>query len=507
MPFPFVLPTTSAFSFSSSFSCDSHPSLPIHASTQRGVLRDALKRHKRLPPASRSGGLATVISSLHGYIPYLLAIDAGVSSQALSGGEVISVVLKTAPTISWRPTLSGDIVPGRDRPRVKVTSLEYEIFFVLSTLAFAYISTARSILQPLHATGGDFVGSKERTVAIQTASKHLLDSASIYSYLAARSEQISSPPSCVDVAPATARGLASLALAEATLLAVTKDDPYPAAVAQERNKNDKEWMFKSPDIPKTKAHLNARLCLAAADHAAKAASLCQSAGTGTNKMSPSLGRYIEDLRRTCRAKACRFLGIHAEIDGNVAEGVGWLQAGLQALGVESKERDGKKGLSFSRFKKGLTEKREDRRVEKETAWGTDAGRLEETRILEMLDEKWTKINDTVSFMGAPLFPHEDFSRMAKNQKINTQPIPSINSLLSKMPSGREICTLRPYLPPVLDRDVFEGMRSLPDGDDVVVDESSSDDEARGASSAPAGAYPGTSFDYGASPAPSSSTYY
>ena len=368
------------------------------------MLRDALKRHKRLPPASRAGDIATVISSLHGYVPYLLAVDAGVSSHTLAGGEVINVVLKSAPVISWRPTLSGDLVPGRDRPRVKVTSLEYEIFFVLSTLAFAYISAARSLLQPLHATSGDFVASAERTAAIQTASKRLLDSASIYDYLATRSEQISSPPGCVDVAPATARGLASLALAEATLLAITKDDPYPAAVAQGRNKNDREWMFKSPDIPKTKAHLNARLCLAASDHAAKAASLCQSAGTGTSKMSPGMLRYIEDLRRTCRAKACRFFGIHAEIDGNTAEGIGWLRAGFQALGAEARDGDGRKASSFSRLKKGLTEKREDRRVEKETSWGADAGRLEEIRILEMLDEKWNKINDTVSLPLGPLAP-------------------------------------------------------------------------------------------------------
>ncbi|KAJ6444834.1 ph-response regulator protein palc [Purpureocillium lavendulum] len=485
MPFPFILPTTSTFSFSSCFSCDSHPSLPIHASTQRGVLRDALKKHKRLPPASRSGDLAFVISSLDAYIPYLLAVDAGVSSNALVAGESINVVLKTAPSISWRPTLSGDLVPGKERPRVKIASLEYEIFFVLSTLAFAYISTARSILQPLYVISGDFIGSSERTAAIQTANKHLLDAASLYDYLATRSEQISSAPPCVDVAPATARGLASLALAEATLLAVTKDDPYPAAVAQDRNKNDKEWMFKSPDIPKTKAHLNARLCLAASDHAAKAASLCQSAGAGASKMSPAITKYIEDLRRTCRAKACRFFGIHAEIEGNTAEGIGWLRAGLAALGVEPKARDGKKGLSFSRLKKDLTEKREDRRVEKETAWGADAGRLEETRILEMLEEKWNKINDT----------------------MNTQLIPPVNSLLAKMPSGREICTLRPYQPPVLDRDVLEAMRSPPDGDDELGHEPSSDDEPHASPGLPVGAYPGTSVDYGRTSSTPGSAYY
>lgn len=393
MPFPFVLPTTSAFSFSSSFGCDSHPSLLITTSGQRGVVRDALKKHKRVPPTSRTDSLANVVQSIDGYLPYLLAVDAGVSSH-MGAGEMINVILKTAPAISWRPTLSGDIVPGRERPRVKITSLEYEIFFVLSTLACAYTLTARSLLQPLYNTTGSFLEVKERTAAITTATKTLLDAASIYDYLFARSEQISSAVPSADVAPSTAKALSSLALAEATLLAVLKDDPYPAVVAQGRNKSDKEWMFKSPDIPKVRAHLFARLCLAASEHAAKASSLLQSAGGGSNRVSPALLRYLEDFRRTSRAKACRLFGIDAELGGQTAEGIGWLRAGLQVLGVEVKEP--KKSFSLSRLKKDLSERREDRRVEKDSDWGSDAGKYEETRIIQLLDEKWSKINDTVS---------------------------------------------------------------------------------------------------------------
>lgn len=394
MPFPFVLPTTSTFSFSSCFECDSHPSLPLTSSTYRGVVRDALKKHKRLPPSSRIPSLSVVASSLNGYIPYLLAVDAGFSHQGLTADDVPNVVLKTTPSVSWRPTLSGDIVPGRERPRAKITSLEHEVFFVLSTLGMTSVLTARAVLQPLYSTRSDFVGSQERTTAITTATKHLLDAASIYSYVATRSEQLSSSSPSTDIAPATLRALASLAHAEATLLAVLKDDPYPAAVAQDRNMTDKEWMFKSPEIPKVRAHLYARLCLAASEHAAKAASLCQSAGSGSNRISQSLLSYIEDLRRTSRAKACRFFGIDAELGGQTAEGIGWLRAGLQELGVEPKEA--KKGLSLSRLRKDFTEKREDRRVDKETNWGADAGKLEETRVLEMLDSKWSKMNDTVS---------------------------------------------------------------------------------------------------------------
>ncbi|KAG5927984.1 hypothetical protein E4U42_001461 [Claviceps africana] len=471
MPFPFVLPTTSSFSFSSCFGCDSHPSLPLTASGQRGVVRDALKKHKRLPPTSRLGSLSTVIASIDAYLPYLLTVDAGVSSRSLEGGEVIGVILKTAPSISWRPTLSGDIVPGRERSRVKINSLEYEIFFALSSLAYAYTLTARSQLQPLYATTTDFLGDKERTTAITTATKQLLDAASIYDYLSRRSEQISTPAPCTDVAPTTVRALSSLSLAEATLLAVLKDDPYPTTVAQGRNKTDREWMFKAPDIPKVRAHLFARLCLAAAEHAAKATALLQSSGSATGRVNPALLKYLEDLRRTSRAKACRFFGIDAELGGHTAEGIGWLRVGLHELGVDVK--DNKKGFSLSRLRKDVSEKREDRRVEKDWDWGYDAGRQEETRVIELLDVKWNKINDT----------------------MNTQAIPPVNSLLPKMPSGREVHSVKPYQPPVLHRDVLEAMRSLPDGEDEVRDDVSSDDE-KGGPSAP-GTFPGTSTDHGA----------
>ncbi|CCT71206.1 related to PalC protein [Fusarium fujikuroi] len=478
MPFPFILPTTSAFSFSSSFSSESHPSLPLNASTYRGVVRDALKKHKRLPPSSQVSNLNTVISSVNGYIPYLLAVDDGLSNEGLS-----IVTQKTPPAIEWRPTLSGEVVPGRERARVKISSLEHEIAFVLSTLGFSHVLTARSALQPLYSTSSEFLGAQERTNAITTATKCLLDAASVYDYLAGRMEHATATSPCPDVAPGTARALCSLALAEATLLAVLKDDPYPAIVAQDRNKNDKEWMFKAPEIPKVRAHLYARLCLAASEHAAKASSLCSTAGSGSHKINSALLKYLEDLRRTCRARACRFFGIDAEIGGQVADGIGWVRAGLSELGVEIK--DNKKGLSFSRLKKDFTEKREDRRVDKESAWGSDAGKMEEIRVLEMLDAKWNKVNDT----------------------MNTQAIPPINTLLSKMPSGREIHTLKPYEVPSLDRDVLEAMRAPPEDDDTYVDDLSSDDDIKGGPSAPVGAFPGTVDDYARSPSTPGNAYY
>jgi hypothetical protein len=395
MPFPFILPTTSSFSFSSAFNSDSHPSLPLNASTYRGVMRDTLKKHKRLPPTAKPASVSTVVASLNGYVPYLLAVDAGLTDNKTHYAEDIQVVAKSPLTVEWRPTLSENAVPGREKARAKVQALDYEICFTLTTLANAYTLMARSCLHPLYSTSIATLETQDRTAAIQAATRYLLDSASICDYMATRLEKVTAAPPCVDVAPSTVRALSCLALAEATLLAVLKDDPYPAVVAQDRNKHDKEWMYKAPDIPKVRAHLFARLCLAGSEHAAKALALCQSAGKMSNKTNEGLVKYLDDLRRTSRAKACRFFGIDAELGGQTGNALGWLNAGLQELGVEIK--DHKKGLGFSRLAKEWSDKREDRKVDKETTWGADAGKLEETRVIEMLSAKWNKLNDTVRY--------------------------------------------------------------------------------------------------------------
>lgn len=436
MPFPFILPTTSAFSYSSSFTCDSHPSLPLSASTQRGVVRDVLKKHKRSSPQSQTSNLPTIVSAITSYLPYLLAVDSGLNHRTIGNGlEIFSIIQRSnVPlNIEWRPTLADVFIPGkRENARVRIHSLEHEVAFVLATLGYAYTLLARTALHPLFSTTTTedlyAIGSQSRQAAITTATKHLLDAASVYDHLARRAERPhsshpSSPP-CADVSASTARAQCELALAEATLLAVLKDDPYPALVAQDRNQNDKEWMYKAPDIPKVRAHLFARLCVAAAEHAAKAHSLCASqvgptggggirfkkskgegeesaggggggGGGGSGKLNEAFIKYLEDLRRMSRAKACRFFGIDAELGGQTGNAIGWLHAAYQELGVEVKDSS-KKSSGLGRLKKEWSEKREDRRVEKGTTWGADAGKLEETRVIEMLEAKWAKQNDTVS---------------------------------------------------------------------------------------------------------------
>ncbi|KAK4989935.1 hypothetical protein LTR50_002846 [Elasticomyces elasticus] len=407
MPFAFTLPTTSALPLHACFTSPTHPSLPLSASTHRAVLRDALKKHKRLASAAQAPHLPILLAALNEYIPYLLALDAARRGQPVAG-ETVIVSEATELVVEWRTTLTATL-PGREPPRVKLSGLQSEIAFALSTLGYVHTLLARAQLYTLHAAAAAAPATAEqRTAAIGAAMKHLLDSHSIHVLLLSR------PPTTttttpLDITPPTLTALSELALAEATLIAVQKDDPYPAASASLRDKSSKEWMYRAPSIPKVRAHLFARLCLCAAEHADRALALLSarpssssfsfSSSTPSASATPddALQRYVRDLRRTARGRACRFLGIDAELAGRVGEALAWLKAARTEMGFAGGsgaggggERRGIEGL-----RRGLRERREDGRVERGEEWGMDAGRLEEGRVVEGLEGRWGRVNDAV----------------------------------------------------------------------------------------------------------------
>lgn len=393
MPFTFLIPTTSNFSFSPFFHSSTHPSLPLAATAHRAVLRNVLKKHKRLPVQSKSSNLANILSALEDYIPYLFALDAGLSGKQVNGEE-IDITLVNEIDLEWRTSLVATI-PGREAPRLKGKGLDYEIFFVLTTLAYVSTLLAQSQLRALHASV--ILTAEQRTGIIAKATKYLLQANSIHAYLVTRTEETAVSSSAIETTSAAQGALAQLVLAEATLLAVLKDDPYPAIVAQDRNKNDNEWKFKAPDIPKVRAHLFARLCLAAAEHAAKAEAMLDVSASGRMiRVDDVLMKYINDLRRTSKAKAYRLLGIDAELGGDTGQGIAWLMGGKKELGFADMHEGGSKMKGLAKLKKDWMERKEDRKIEKGGQWGSDGGRFEEARIIEMLEKKWNKMNDTAS---------------------------------------------------------------------------------------------------------------
>jgi hypothetical protein len=223
MPYPFTFPTTSSFILSTFIESTSHPSLPLTASTYRGVLRDNLKTHKRLPPQAQSTNVLSILSAAASYLPYLVAIDAGLSNQRVCGEE-IDIVLKTNPRIEWRPVLLNSHVPGRESPRLKIDNLEHETYFVLSTLAYAYIDLSRAALYPIYSATTAAPTLEHRSSSINVATRNLLIAVSIFKYLTSRAESLPASNRAPDLETISYSALASLCLAEATLLAVLKDD-------------------------------------------------------------------------------------------------------------------------------------------------------------------------------------------------------------------------------------------------------------------------------------------
>lgn len=439
MPYTFSLPTTSDISYTHFFQSSTHPSLPVTASTHRAAVRSVLKAHKRLPIPSQAAHQPKVLSALEEYLPYLLTLDAGLAGKKINGEEV-DITLRKEVVIEWRtPPLTAAMIPGREATRPKGRGLDYEICFALSTLAYISTLLAHSQLRALYAPTTPT--QELRTGIITKSTKYLLQANSIHAYLITRANEISSSSTMpaaaatMETSPLAQEALAELAMAEATLLAVLKDDPYPAIVAQDRNSHDTEWKFKAPEIPRIRAPIFARLCLAAAAHAAKAELLLNSFRSSSTTQQKTVGirrqalrgddcsakllKYIHDLGLTARAKAYRFFGIVADLGGEQGQGIAWLRAAKRELGFgflvvggsgdggqggggssRSSSGGGSDGMKlkggFAKFKKEWTERREDKRIEKGEGWGGDAGRLEEGRIVDMLEKKWNKINDIVS---------------------------------------------------------------------------------------------------------------
>ena len=392
MPYAFQFSTTSTLSFEVFLTSTTHPSLSFAASTCRGALRNVLKEQKRLPLQSKDPNLRNILSALNEYLPFLLALDAGLSGTPVAGEE-IDVILEREVEVEWRTCLEGSR-PYREGPRVKGKGLDYEICFALHTLACTYTRSARAQLHTIYTSST--LTKDQRTGFITMATKHLLSANSIHNYLMSRTDEANAPSAVLENNPSIQGGLAALALAEATLLAVLKDDPYPSVVAQDRDKNDKEWMIKAPEIPKVRATLFARLCLAAVDHAGKAEAMLKSPGVNrSGQVDGSLLNYINELKKTSNAKACRFFGVGAELSGETGQGIAWLIGGKKALGFGGTQSEASKVKGLAKFKKDWTERREDKKIEKGKDWGGDGGRLEEARIIDMLEKKWNKMNDTV----------------------------------------------------------------------------------------------------------------
>jgi hypothetical protein len=446
-----------------------------------------LKKHKRTPARDQPSHLPAVQDAINAYLPYLLALNTASGYRDINN-ESVDVEIVKPLSVEWRTTISAAL-PAREPPRSKVTGLHHELAFTLSSLAYTHSLLARSQLRILY--GSHVLTPDQRTTAIGTAMKHLLQAHSIHSFLLTLpSVAAAAKDAPTDIQPPTITALASLAMAEATLIVVAKDDPYAAAVADDRNENNTDWMYKAPSIPKVRARLYAGIALAAAEHANTAHGLLARSTSG--RIDEDLIGYANDLKRTARGKAIRFLAINAELSNSTGEALAWLNGAKRELGMASDE-SGNKRKGLRGLKQTFLERREDKRVEKGGEWGLDGGRLEECRVVEMLDAKWER----------------------ENSAVNVQVVPDFEPLLAQqMPSGREYHTPENWSPPALDAGTLVRMRAPLDAGERAFkgeeDDSGDDEGGYGGVTAgtgePVGAFPGTAADYGGRSKTSNSYY-
>ncbi|RPB06897.1 hypothetical protein P167DRAFT_568922 [Morchella conica CCBAS932] len=229
MPFPFTLPTTSPISYPTFFTSPSPPSLPLLASSHRGTLRNALKAHKRLPPASQAANIPHIITLLTKYTTHLLTLTTALEDNT-------AFLLPAAPqfTTSWRATLTPPTRRGRlagESPRIARNGLSYEIFFTLSTLAYAHtlqaLNQLHQVLASPSAAAAATPAPADPQQLFNLAAANLLTAASVYEHLLTRPRPPSAETWPVELTPPALAALSAVNMADATLVAVVKQDPYP----------------------------------------------------------------------------------------------------------------------------------------------------------------------------------------------------------------------------------------------------------------------------------------
>lgn len=473
MVFAFDLPTTSHLAFQSCLSSDTYPALLHRASASRHTLQLVLERYGRLTATEKPQCLPSVDDALNDYIPYLSTIARGLRSHSekheqqrehklnASGNadeEFVEFVARADVEPEWCPTLTtrngvdrfSSFLSKHDARRLVLRGkgIEFEIAFVLMTKAFTLsLLSRKTYLDTFYAPRTP--SPEQRTAAVQLASRHLLKACSIHLYLVSLlsvanlcvvvvTKKPKSTPAKLpnspqestrvpDLDPSTQSALASLSMAEATCMAIAKDDPYLASSIQSRNKHDVEWMIRAPELPKVRSLIYARVSTRTAEHAQDALASIGAVDWGKTGYTTSedLIGYLHTLRSVGQAKACRFLGIDAKMSDAIGNGIAWLRAGKAVLAVQKQPLQNgaeismplndedyakrEKTRSISGLKSRWKERKEEKLEGKSTQsssqfphakslWADPLGenqRQEEITIVHTLEANWTKTNNTV----------------------------------------------------------------------------------------------------------------
>ena len=450
MAFALALPTPSPSSFVGSVKSESHPSLPVQATISRNTFCSAIKAYNHSSPSECSFYLGQVISAANSYLPQLLALASGLSKFPVTLTEQVDVSPLQEFKSSWRSAINQPRIPSRKPPRFKTSGLDTEVMFSLSVFATLHYVHARILMQELYNNLIEISSQppEKTATSISAISKLLLTSSSIYRYAASQSAIYVLNEGPLDISHSILTALENFTFAEATLLSVLKDDVYLHLALAQRDSTDKSWMIGAPKIPKVRAHLFARICVAAAERVARALGEVESTKKFVRgqTISEDFVEYLQNLRMVAMAKMCRFLAVDCEADGCTGKAVGWLKVGLSEIQYpyhsytsRSESKWSKASAVRSTFQHERREKKEGRKLGDFGNKASDAGRLDEGLTIDLLLSRWERLNDT----------------------INTQRISTAAELMSTIPSGRDCHIVNEWIPMTIDSDTLANMRNMP----------------------------------------------
>ncbi|GAA5944523.1 hypothetical protein JCM1841_007049 [Sporobolomyces salmonicolor] len=390
---------------------NSHTRDLADAGAARTRVRAALRATRKDALAAGKGadwvGAARAISE---YLPYLYAIMASVEADGL--------LLRTDPVFTWKSSLSSQSLK-KGRNRIALPSLHFELTATLLSHAICLSNASATLVASLGsyeiASSVSSSSIKVHDETVNQAAEMLCRASGVLTHLAeivipgweatVGQESLRARP--IEVTRDAAIALAKMCLADANLLAIRRLLSRSLSVAHSTT---------TPGPPLPPSHpspsLLAKLHLQVHTLYDEARSLFKSPSpSSTGEITPLLRRYLSDGRQLALALAYKWLGVDAGEHSATGDAIGWLGAAGKALD-ELKEKD--KGIGRLKIGKG-----------RKAAEGRKGKVQEEVESVLAFTNAYTKVNDTVHF----------------------QPIPSTQTLQSRLPSGRAALTPKAYAPP------------------------------------------------------------
>ncbi|TNY20486.1 hypothetical protein DMC30DRAFT_249364 [Rhodotorula diobovata] len=393
----------------------SHTAHLTLADAARARVRTALKATRKDGQRDgRAADWAGTARALAEYLPHLYAILACVEADDL--------LLRADPVFfAWRASLSSQALKKGSK-RVPLPSLHAELTATLLSYALCLANQASSLVASL---GSYEIASSVTTTALKVhdetinqAADTLCRASGILMHLAevviprweaaVGIDALRARP--VEMSREVTTALAKTCLADANLLAIRRLLSRSLQVAHSTT-------TPGPPLPPShpspallaKLHLQVYTLYDEARSAAKTAS---SSAVGAGDLSPALRRYLSDGRTLALALAYKWLGVDAGERGETGDALGLLgmaRGELEALRDKDRGLRGLKGFGTAR----------------QGGKGRKGKVAEEVDSTDAFRSAYKKVNDTVHF----------------------QPVPSPQTLQSRLPSGRAALALKPFATP------------------------------------------------------------